>query len=64
LLASVRPAVLALFIFAGWQIAAVSIRDIPSLLIFVVIAGVSRLYKKSPIFYILLSAGIGMICRL
>lgn len=64
LLTSIRPGVLALIIFAGWQIARTSIFDVKTGIIFGGILIISRFYKKSPVFYILLSAGIGIIFEL
>lgn len=64
LLMSIRPAVLALIIFASWQIVRISIVDSLTFFVFLFVAAVSRFYKKSPIFYILLSALIGVIFSL
>lgn len=64
LLTSIRPGVLALIIFAGFQIGRISITNLTALMVFFSILTASRFYKKSPIFYILLSAGIGIILRL
>lgn len=64
LLASIRPGVLALIIFAGWQIARISIIDTISFMIFATILISSRIFKKSPIIYILLSAFIGITLQL
>lgn len=64
LLSSIRPGVLALIIFAGWQIARISIVDIKTTIIFVIFTTLIYFYKKSPIFYILLSATVGIILKL
>ena len=64
LLASIRPGVLALIIFAGWQIARISIVNLLSLIIFSVLTVLIYFYKKSPIFYILISAAAGIIFKL
>lgn len=64
LLTSIRPGVLALIIFAGWQIARISVTDALSFGVFAVILVLSRFYKKSPIFFILLSAAAGTILKL
>lgn len=64
LLASIRPGVLALIIFAGWQIARISIVNLLSLIIFCVLTVLIYFYKKSPIFYILISAAAGIIFKL
>lgn len=63
-LASIRPAVLALVMFASWQIAALSVVDLETFLVFILFAAAIRIYKKSPIFYILLSALVGIILEL
>jgi chromate transporter len=64
LLMSVRPAVLALILFACWQIAKISIIDPRTAAIFVFVLLLSHFYKKGPIIYILLSALIGIILHL
>lgn len=64
ILSSIRPAVLALVIFAAWQIAALSITSGLSLGVFLIFAAAIRFYKRSPIFYILLSAIIGIILQI
>ncbi len=60
LLTSIRPGVLALIIFAVWQIARISITGLLQTAIFATILFASRFYKANPIFYILLSAIIGI----
>ena len=64
LLSSIWPGVLALIIFAGWQIARISIVDIKTTIIFIIFTILIYFYKKSPIFYILLSAATGIILKL
>jgi len=64
LLNSIRPGVLALTLFAGWQIARISIMNPTSMIIFLLILTANYFYKKSPIFYILLSAAIGITLKL
>lgn len=61
-LTAIRPGVLALIVFACWQIARISVTSATASIIFLSIFCLSRLYKKSPIFYIVLSAlaGIGL----
>lgn len=60
-LGGIRPAVLALILFAGWDIAKESIVNyqIAGLLALLVVA--MRFYKKSAIFYIIISAVAGLI---
>ncbi len=64
LLNSIRPGVLALTLFAGWQIARISLINSTSIIIFLLILTANHFYKKSPIFYILLSAVIGITLKL
>lgn len=59
-LSSIRPGVLALILSAGWQIADISITGWLPGAVFAGILIASRIYKTSPIFYILLSAVIGI----
>ena len=63
-LSSIKPAVLALIIFALMSIAKISIVDYLSLGIFFILTIIMLKYKKSPILYILLSAVIGIILKL
>lgn len=64
LLSSIRPGVLALIIFACWQIARISVTDELTFVIFAIVLALSRLFNKSVIFYILLSAITGIILKL
>lgn len=59
-LSAIRPAVLALIISAGWQIARISITGPIPLIMFAAIAAAGRIYPKSPVFYIILSAAAGI----
>lgn len=61
---SIRPAVLALIIFALTSIVKISIVDYLSFGVFFILTIVMLKYKKSPILYILLSAIIGIILKL
>lgn len=61
---SIRPAVLALIIFALMSIVKISIVDYLSFGVFFILTIVMLKYKKSPILYILLSAIIGIILKL
>lgn len=64
ILSSARPAVLALIISATLQVAEISLKSALMFGIFVVFAIMMYFYKKSPIFYILLSAATGVILEL
>lgn len=61
---SIRPAVLALIIFALMSIVKISIVDYLSFGVFFILTIIMLKYKKSPILYILLSAIIGIILKL
>ncbi len=60
----IRPAVLALILFAGWQVAKIAVVDYLTLGLFAVLLLLIRFYKRSPIFYIILSAGAGIVFKL
>ena len=61
---SIRPAILALIIFALMSIVKISIVDYLSFGVFFILTIIMLKYKKSPILYILLSAIIGIILKL
>ncbi len=63
-LSSIRPAVLALIIFATAQIMTLSIQNALDFALFAILAVAIRFYQKNPIFYILLSAAMGVILKL
>ena len=63
-LEGVRPAVMALILFAGWDIAKIAITDIKTLTILLILTLLMHFYKKSVIFYIVISAVIGLLCKL
>lgn len=60
-LEGIRPAVLALILFAGWDIAKESITDYYTAGLLISLTLLMRFYKKSAIFYIVLSAVVGLI---
>lgn len=60
----IRPAVLALILFAGWQIARIAVVDYVSLVVFVGLFLLIHFWKKSPIFYMGLSALLGVLLKL
>ena len=57
----IRPAVLALILFAGWDIAKESIVNYQTAGLLALLVVAMRFYKKSAIFYIILSAVAGLI---
>lgn len=63
-LSGIRPAVIALILFAGWEVAKLAVVDWKTLTLFVIFWTAIHFYKKSPIFYIILSAIIGIIFQL
>jgi chromate transporter len=63
-MASIRPAVAALILQAGVELFRLSVTDIFSVLFAVGFFVMIYFYKKSPIFYIILSAILGMVFQL
>lgn len=63
-LAAIRPAVMALILFAGWAIAKITIIDVKTLVILAALVAVMRFYKKNAIFYIVISAAIGLLLKI
>lgn len=60
-LGGIRPAVLALILFAGWDIAKESIVNYQTAVLLALLVVAMRFYKKSAIFYIIISAVAGLI---
>lgn len=63
-LKGIRPAVIALILFAGCGIARETIVDYKSLVVFVFLVVIIHFYKKSTFFYIALSAVIGVLLQI
>lgn len=63
-LAGIRPAVLALILFAGLQIAKLSLTDVVAGVVFAVLLAAIHFGKKSPIFYLCASALVGVVLKL
>jgi len=63
-LSGVRPAVIALILWAGVPLAQIALTDEISIVIFVALLAAMRLWKKSPVFYIGVAAIIGIILQL
>jgi|GEM_PF-298974 len=55
ILSGIRPAVIALILFAGLQIAKLAIFDVKTAIVFAVFLGMIHFWKKSPIFYLVLA---------
>ena len=64
ILENIRPAVLALILFSGLQIAKISITEQWHILFFVALLAMIRLWKQSPIIYLCLAAVLGLIFKL
>lgn len=60
----IRPAVLALILFAGLQIAKIALTGSAELLFFAAFLAMIRIWKKSPILYICLAAVLGIIFQM
>ena len=63
-LAGIRPAVLALILFAGWDIAKETMTDYKALAVMLGLLAAMRFFKKSPIFYLAVSALIGIVLHI
>ena len=63
-LSGIRPAVIALILFAGWEVAKLAVINWKTFAMFVLFWIAIHFYKKSPIFYIILSAIIGIVFKL
>ncbi len=61
ILSGIRPAVLALILFAGYDIAKESVTDFQTAGLLLVLVIAMRFYKKSAIFYIIFSAVAGLL---
>ena len=64
ILAGIRPAVLALILFAGLQVAKIAIVGSMEILVFAALLAMMRIWRKSPILYLGLAAVLGIIFRL
>ncbi|MCQ2741384.1 MAG: chromate transporter [Alphaproteobacteria bacterium] len=64
ILEGLRPAVLALILYAGLQIAKITVTDNLRILTFVAFLSMMRLWKGSPIFYLFLAVGLGIALQL
>lgn len=63
-LEGIRPAVLALILFAGLQIGKIAITGNIEILFFVALLAMMRLWRQSPILYICLAAVLGIVFKL
>lgn len=63
-MSAIRPVSVALILFAGVELFRMSVRDYGQVLFAVLLGVMMYFYKKSPIFYILLSGVLGWLCGL
>ncbi len=63
ILAGIRPAVLAMILYAGLQIGKIAITNSVEILIFVVVLAMMRIWKKSPIFYLFIASVLGIVLK-
>ena len=64
ILRGIRPAVLALILFAGLELAKVTVADIGTVVLFLGLVAAIRTWRKSPIFYLFVSAILGIVLHL
>lgn len=64
ILAGIRPAVLALILFAGVQVAKIAVVGSMEVLVFAALLAMMRIWHKSPILYLGLAAVLGIVFRL
>ncbi len=63
-LSGIRPAVMALILMAGYEIARLAILSFENFILFVLFALSIRFYKASPVFYMIVAAVVGIIFKL
>lgn len=63
-MSGIRPAVMALILFAGLQIGKLAIVNMLTAVVFAVLLASIHFWRKSPIFYIMLSAVVGIALKL
>jgi len=63
-LEGIRPAVMALIIFAGVELAKMALIDLSHGIVFAILFASIRFYKKSPVFYLGLYGIIGVVFKL
>ena len=63
ILSGIRPAVLALILFAGLELSKLVIVEVRDVLFFTVVLAMMRIWKKSPIYYLCLSAVFGILLK-
>lgn len=63
-LAGIRPAVMALILFAGLEVGKLAIVNVENAVLALIFFMAIRFYKKSPIFYIVIAAFLGVVLKL
>ncbi len=61
ILSGIRPAVVALILFAGLEIAKMAIVDLKTVIMLAVWLMMIHFWKRSPIFYLILAAVVGLV---
>ena len=64
ILTGIRPAVLALILFAGLQVGKIALTGNIEIFLFAVLLAMMRIWKKSPILYLCVAALFGIILKL
>ncbi len=64
ILGGIRPAVLALILFAGLELGKIVIVDVKDVLFLTIVLSMMRIWKKSPIYYLCLSAVLGILLKI
>lgn len=64
ILSGIRPAVLALILFAGLQVGRIALTGSIEVLTGAALLAMMRIWKKSPIFYLCLAAVLGIVLKL
>ncbi len=64
ILSGIRPAVLAMILYAGLQIGKIAIVGSVDILVLVMMLAMMRIWKKSPIFYLFIASILGIVLKL
>lgn len=64
ILSGIRPAVLALILFAGLQVGKIALAGNIEMFLFAVLLAMMRIWKKSPILYLCVAAVFGIVLKL
>ena len=61
---TIRPVVVVLIVLACWELLKISVVNYSTAIVWLALCIMIHFYKKGPIFYIMLSAFLGVILRL